>query len=117
MPLENERDVERFSKEWTLGPSFWGVGNVRADGVGILFFSWEVMLKHRGYCSREGDFCVDAKWRGWPYGYKCVLPSKRDEREGFLGKIFSVIVYQPAGGLGRGLNMSLEKSSGGNWQG
>lgn len=37
--LENDKDVEFFfSKEWTLGPSFWGVGNVRADGVGILFF-------------------------------------------------------------------------------
>lgn len=33
--LENDKDVERFSNEWSSGPSFWGVGNVRADGVGI----------------------------------------------------------------------------------
>lgn len=34
--LGDDQDVERFSREWVWGPSAWSVGNVHADGVGIL---------------------------------------------------------------------------------
>lgn len=116
--LENERDVERFSKEWTLGPSFWGVGNVRADGVGILFFSWEMMVETSGVIVPGRVIFVDAKWRGVALRFINVyVPSKREEREGFLGKIFPLLYTNRLVVLGGDFNMSLEKSSGGELAG
>jgi len=43
--LQGCNDVQIFSDGWRWGPSVWGVGNVRADGVGILFYSGEFMTE------------------------------------------------------------------------
>lgn len=116
--LENERDVESFSTEWTLGPSFWGVGNVKADGVGIIFFSWELMVEASGVIVPGRVIFVDARWRGVALRFINVYgPSKREEREGFLENFFPLLYTNRLVVLGGDFNMSLEKSSGGELAG
>lgn len=62
--LRDGRDVGMFSRGWGRGPSRWGVGNVHADGVGIIFGSWEVVIEV-AVCVVPGRvLVVDCRWRG-----------------------------------------------------
>lgn len=35
--LKDGQDIRTFSKEWTSGASYWSIGNVHSDGLGVLF--------------------------------------------------------------------------------
>lgn len=67
---------------------------MRADGVGILFFSWEVTFETSGVIVPGRVIFVDARWRGVDFRFiNIYAPSKREEREGFFGKPISFIIH------------------------
>ncbi len=82
--LQGKEDVSVFSAGWEAGPSCWGVGNVRADGVGILFYSWEFVIESTNVIIPGWVVVVDARWRG---GWLFVL---------------LMCMYQVSWGIGRG---------------
>lgn len=43
--LSGGKDVSVFVKDWEMGPSVWCVGNVHADGLGILFKKGGFLLR------------------------------------------------------------------------
>ena len=43
--LRDSGDVGLFSQEWKWGPSAWSVGNVHADGLGILVKGWKWTIR------------------------------------------------------------------------
>ncbi|KAL2080679.1 hypothetical protein ACEWY4_024472 [Coilia grayii] len=59
-----EEDVRALQEGWTGGPSVWGGGNVRADGVGILFRGWDFTMHVVWEVVAGRVLCVDAGWRG-----------------------------------------------------
>lgn len=87
---------------------------MRADGVGILFFSWEVTFETSGVIVPGRVIFVDARWRGVAFRFiNIYAPSKREEREGFLENLFPLLYTNRLVVLGGDFNMSLDKSSGG----
>lgn len=82
--LKDKNDVSVFSAGWEMGPSFWGVGNVNADGVGILFYSWDFVIESAIVIIPGRVVVVDVRWRGISFRFVNVYaPSKLGDREGF----------------------------------
>lgn len=68
-----------------MGPTFWEVGNVKADGVGILFYSWDFVIEYAIVIIPGRVVVVDVRWRGISFRFVNVhAPSKLGDREGFL---------------------------------
>ncbi|KAL2080684.1 hypothetical protein ACEWY4_024477 [Coilia grayii] len=76
-----EEDVRALQEGWTGGPSVWGGGNVRADGVGILFRGWDFTMHVVWEVVAGRVLCVDAGWRGVQlrliYVYAPCVPGER----------------------------------------
>lgn len=90
--LQRYSDVQLFSVGWGLGPSVWGVGNVRADGVGILFYSGEFVIESTNVIRPGRVIVADVRWRGVAFRFVNVYaPSKLGEREGFLDDLAPVL--------------------------
>lgn len=58
-----------------MGPSFWGVGNVIADGVGILFYTWDFVIESAIVIipGRVVVVDVDVRWRGIAFHFVIVI--------------------------------------------
>lgn len=112
--LKQEREKSWFSEGWGAGPLEWGVGDGRADGVGILFFSWEFEVESTSSPVPGRVLVVDVRWRGAALRLINVYgPSKLAEREGFLGSIAPILFTNRRVVFGGDFNVSLGESEGG----
>lgn len=112
--LESCKDEQLFAEGWNKGPSVWGAGNVKADGVGILFNSWDFEIESvvKGYPGRV--MRVDARWRGVNLRFINVYaPSKRCERVGFFNCLKPFFFTNRKIVFGGDLNTSWEKETSG----
>lgn len=113
--LHGYSDVELFSEGWDRGPSLWGVGNVKADGVGILFYSGEFVIESANVIIPGRVIVADVRWRGVAFRFINVYaPSKIEERESFLENIAPVLYTNRFIVLGGDFNVSLDNASGVN---
>lgn len=111
--LKDKKDVSVFSAGWEMGPSFWGVGNVNADGVGILFYSWDFVIESAIVIIPGRVMVVDVKWRGIAFRFVNVYaPSKLGDREGFLESLNAILYTNRLLVLGGDFNVSLDNASG-----
>lgn len=111
--LQGHIDVQGFSAGWGLGPSVWGAGNARADGVGILFYSWEFLVEATNIIFPGRVIVADVRWRGVAFRFVNVYaPSKLGERGGFLDILAPVLYTNRLVILGGDFNMSLDNASG-----
>ncbi len=111
--LQGSEDVSVFSAGWEVGPSCWGVGNVKADGVGILFYSWEFIIESANVMIPGRVLVVDARWRGVALRFVNVyVPSKLGDRRGFLDNLTPALHTNRLLILGGDFNMSLDNVSG-----
>ncbi len=89
------------------------MGNVRADGVGILFYSWEFIIESANVMIPGRVLVVDARWRGVALRFVNVyVPSKLGDRKGFLDNLAPVLYTNRLLIMGGDFNMSLDNVSG-----
>lgn len=111
--LQGKEDVSTFSAGWEVGPSCWGVGNIRADGVGILFYSWDFIIESANVMIPGRVIVVDARWRGVAFRFVNVyVPSKLGDRKVFLDNLAPVLYTNRLLIMGGDFNMSLDNASG-----
>lgn len=111
--LQGKEDCDHFSASWEVGPSCWSAGNVKADGVGILFYSWDFQLEILSVLIPGRILVVDARWRGVAFRFINVyVPSKIGDRKGFLNVLKPCLFTNRILVLGGDFNMSLDNDSG-----
>ncbi len=109
--LKDKKDVSVFSAVVGNGAFLWGVGNVNADGVGILFYSWDFVIESAIVIIPGRVMVVDVKWRGIAFRFVNVYaPSKLGDREGFFGKFECNFVHNRLLVLGGDFNVSLDNA-------
>jgi len=110
--LEGGRDEAIFSEECERGPSVWGAGNVKADGVGILFNSQEFHIEGSAMVVPGRVLYVDVRWRGVRVRFINVYaPSKREDRRGFFNCLNVLFFTNRKVFLGGDFNVSLDRES------
>lgn len=63
---------DMYAADWTEGPSVWGAGEGVADGVGVLFRSWDFEVGSGLVVMPGWVLSVDRAWRGIPFRIVCV---------------------------------------------
>ncbi len=112
--LQGYSDVSFFSEGWGRGPSLWGVGNVKADGVCILFYSREFDIESANVFIPGRVIVTDVRWRGVAFRFIHVYaPSKIEEREGFWENLAPILYTNHFVVFGGDFNVSLDNNSGG----
>lgn len=80
-----DREGDLFSKGWALGPSVWGAGEGKGDGLGVLFksFDWELEAVLSVVLGRI--ICVDGTGRGIKFrAIGVYAPCRVGQRQGIL---------------------------------
>lgn len=108
--LHSAADATLFSAGWRAGPSVWGVGEGKADGVGILFRSWDFNVGPEVVVVPGRVLSVDGTWRGVTFRAICVYaPTQRGERKGFFSALEPLLCTNKILFLGGDLNVNLGK--------
>ena len=102
-----------FSGEWSKGESVWGVGNVREDGVGMLFRG--TVKVESSVCVVPGRvLCVDGIWKGVGVRWVNVYaPSVRARRVGFFEGLAPLLMTNRVVVFGGDLNVVVGGGGGG----
>ena len=108
--LGGGKDVATFMKDWKWGPSVWSVGNVHADGLGILFKGGGVFIEEFISVVPGRLLCVDVLWGGGKFRLLNVhAPCNISERLGFFKMIPEFLATNRTIILGGDFNVSLEE--------
>lgn len=62
--IGGDPDVAALKEQWERGPSMWGGGNVKADGVGTVFRGADFVVDAEWKVVAGRVLCVDIGWRG-----------------------------------------------------
>lgn len=108
--LRDAEDIETFTKEWKGGYSFWGVGNVFSNGVGILMKGdgWEIENVLSVVPGRV--LYLDVKLGNMELRVINVYaPSNRTERLGVFKETQNLLCTNRVVVMGGDFNSSLDK--------
>lgn len=83
--LKSEEDTITFTKEWTSGVSYWSIGNVHSDGLGIVFKNNGFMIENYVSLVPGRLQCLDARWGEYRFRFINVYaPCVRSKRLDFF---------------------------------
>lgn len=90
--LKDSGDCKKFMKEWKHGPSFWNIGNVHSDGVGILFKGQDCQIQERMIVVPGRVMYVDGIVRGEKFRFiNMYAPTGKSERLEVFKKIPDIL--------------------------
>lgn len=108
-----EGDSILFSKGWDVGPSVWGVGEGKGDGVGILFRSHEWEVEDVVGVVPGRVICVDGRWRGIKFrAIGVYAPCRVGNRQGFFRQLEPLLYTNRLVLIGGDFNVDIEGEGG-----
>lgn len=112
--LRDKKDIKTFSRQWKGGYSFWGVGNVFSNGVGILMKGDGWAIENVLSVVPGRVLCVDATFRKAKIRLINVYaPSNRTERLVVLKEVQNLLCTNREVVMGGDFNSSLDSKEGG----